>query len=98
MVPSGAIAGVILTPGRCERQGTVRGRAVGLGGQGSVLVLNVALQVVGAPGTRSRYATFWAVPFELAFTSQAPGMSAAWLPLKKGPNDHGSAGSSLSTL
>src|SRR5579872_3691864 len=86
------MAGVILTPGRCERQGTVRVVAVGLGGHGSVLVSNVTLHVVGAAGVKliSRYLTLLIVPSLEILTSQASGISAAPFPSKFGPNDQGS--------
>jgi hypothetical protein len=44
------MAGVMFTPGRCERQGTVRGVAVGDGGQGRLLVEKEVLQVTGLAG------------------------------------------------
>src|SRR6266851_4511541 len=60
MVPSGPMTGAVLTGGRCEPQVTLRGTAVGLGGQGRSAVekrhghWSVA---AGEPGTSVAHGT-----------------------------------------
>src|SRR5260370_35856636 len=86
MVPSGAIAGATLIPGRCGPHAPVDGRKLGLygvvgsagalgvpgalPGQGSWPLLKARTQVVGAPGTSVAKLTLLVLSSGAILTSQ----------------------------
>src|SRR3954468_22382616 len=75
MVPSGATAGAIFTPGRCEPQSVEGGTAAGSGGHGSVAALvkrpgQVVAVPAGAVGVSAPYVMMLVVSIGVTFTSQ----------------------------